>query len=482
MSKEIEKQTKKGLIWDFTGSLLRQFAGMFITIILARLLTPEEFGVIGMALVFVTITDVFIDVGFTSGLIQQQETKDITYSSIFYVNLTISILLSGVIMLAAPYVSVFYNEPKIETILMYLAIIPIIAALGKVQSTILSKQMNFRSLTIRTVGATVVGGIAGVIGAFCGMGVYSLVLQQIFTVLTSTILLWFSTGWKPKLEFSWPEVKGLLGYSSYIFLDSIIRQVFNRIDTIFVGKYFSSATLGFYSRAESLRAQIDAYASNSLRKVMFPVLSSLQEDNDAFKRVYLKVFNISSALTVLLIGPIYFLSDKIIIGLFGAKWEPSIIFFQILLFTTLTTPQTGMMVQAVLAKGFSKLRFQMGLIHRFLKLAPMVFGVLYGIVEFSIAVVAAATLMFFIYAYVMRSKFEIGFMKQVKELLIPGIVFFLFVVIFHVFKEYINVWVYAAAFFAGNILFLKLIKHESFFILQNNFKKITSRISKFKNR
>lgn len=480
MSKKIVNQTKKSLIWDLTGSVLRQFAGIFISIILARLLSPAEFGIIGMAMVFIGITEVFIDVGFTSGLIQQQDTKDIAYSSIFYVNLGISALLSLIIVLVAPYVSDFYGEPEIRYILYYLALIPIIAALGRVQATILSKRMDFRSLTIRSITATVIGGIAGVTVAYCDFGVYSLVVQQITTITTSTILLWFSTGWTPKLEFSKEEVKKLLSYSSYIFLDSVLRQIFNRIDTIFVGKFFSPSTLGFYSRADSLRAQIDTYTTNSLRKVMFPALSALQDDFQAFKQIYHKIFNVVTGLTVMLVGPIYFLSHQIIIGMLGQKWAPSIVFFQILLFSTLTTPQTGMMAQAVLAKGFSKLRFKLGLIQRLLKLAPMIFGYFFGIVNFAYAVVIVATLVFFIYAFVMESKFQISFAKQVKELLLPNIIFGIFLLFYHLFREDINAWAYAAGFVVCNGLFLYLIKHESLTVLSNNLKVIKEKISKFK--
>ncbi|AXG73160.1 lipopolysaccharide biosynthesis protein [Flavobacterium arcticum] len=480
MSKEVGNKTKKGLFWDLAGSFFRQFASVFISIILARLLSPEEFGVVGMALVFVSITEVFVDIGFTSGLIQRKEVKDIAYSSIFYVNLVISIILSLLIILIAPYVADFYEEPKVGTVLVYLALIPPIAAFGRVQSTILTKRMDFKSLSIRNIVATVVGGIAGVTGALLGMGVYSLVLLQIFTVLASTILLWSSTGWRPKWEFSRSEVRSLLGYSSYVFFDQALRQIFNKIDTIFIGKVFSTATLGFYSRAESLKGQIDTYTTNSLRKVMFPALSALQDNQQSFAKAYHRAFNIVTGVIVLLVGPIYFLSEEIIIGLLGAKWRPSIIFFQILLFATLTSPHIGMMAQAVLAKGYSKLKFNIGLIQRFLKLTPIVFGLWFGVVEFSMAVVGASTTVFFVYSYVVHKKLHLSFGKQMKDFFIPNILFLVFIVIFHLFGEYISSWVYAPLFFICNIIFLRLLKHESYYVIQDTFKTVTQKISKFK--
>lgn len=472
MSKDINKKTKSGVLWDLSGSFVRQVAGFVISIILARILEPEDFGVIGMSLVFVSISEVFVDVGFTSGLIQQKNTKDITYSSIFHVNFAISLLFTVGIIISAPYISDFYGVPKIKNILYYLSVIPPIAAVGRVHAAILTKRMNFKSLTLRDITATIVGGVVGLIAAFSDFGVYSLVFQQIASVTTATILLWIALKWKPKLEFSRVEVKKLMGYSSYVFFDQALRQVFNRIDTIFIGKVFSPATLGFYSRAESLRAQVQTYTTNSVRKVIFPALSALQDDPDEFEKVYFKVFNIVTGLTILLVAPIFFLSEEIIIGLLGAKWEPSIIFFQILLFTTLTSPHIGLMANAVLAKGFSKLKFKIGIIQRLLKLTPIFFGLYFGILEFTVAVVAAVTIVFFVYSYVVYLKLNISFAKQVLNFLTPLIPFIIFILLFKIFKIDLSNWLIAFSYVVCNIIFLKYIKHQSFTLIYNTLNNI----------
>uniref|UniRef100_UPI004048FEE4 lipopolysaccharide biosynthesis protein n=2 Tax=Flavobacterium sp. TaxID=239 RepID=UPI004048FEE4 len=459
---------KKSFIWDLAGSFIRQFAGVFVSIILARLLSPEEFGIVGMAIVFVSITEVFIDVGFTSGLIQKKNVSDIVYSSIFYLNFLISVVLSLLIIFIAPFVGDFYSEPKVSEVLFYLALIPPIAALGKVQSSILSKRMDFKSLSIRNIFATLIGGAVGVTAALLDFGVYSLVLQQIFSVLTSTLLLWYATRWRPKWEFSFTEVKSLLGYSSYVFFDQALRQIFNKIDTIYIGKVFSPAILGFYSRAESLKAQINTYSTNSLRKVMFPALSALQDDEKGFADAYFKAFNVVTGVTVLLVAPIYFLSEEIIIGLLGNKWQPSIIFFQILLFATLTSPHIGMMAQAVLAKGLSKLKFQIGLIQRFLKFMPIVIGLLFNdIILFTITVVCATTLVFFIYAYVVHKKLKLNFVQQMKDFFLPNLLFFLAIFIFNFFENLINNLYFTLIFFIINFYFFRIIKQDSLQTIKN---------------
>lgn len=470
MKNNLTQKTKTGIIWDLSGAFVRQFAFLFISIILARLLEPEEFGILGMAMVFISLSEVFTDVGFTSGLIQQKNTRDVTYSSVFYVNLLLSLVLSGIILITAPLIAEFYEAPKVKTILFYLSAIPPIAAIGRVQAAILTKNMNFKSLTIRDMAATVVGGLLGVGAAFLDFGVYSLVIQQIAMVTTATVMLWVATSWRPKFEFSMLEIKKLFSYSSFVFLDSVLRQIANKIDIIFIGKVFTPAMLGFYSRAESLKAQVQTYTTNSLRKVIFPVLSALQDDDIIFKQTYFKTFNVVTGLIVILIAPLFFLSDFIIIFLFGQKWEPSVIFFQILIFSAITSPQIGMMAQAVLAKGYSKLKFKIGLVQRVLKLAPIAFGLLYGITEFAIAVVVASTIVFFFYAAVLNKKLQLSFWLQVKNLLVPNLVFFIFMLIHFVFSQHFDAWVASALFLITHIIFIKVIKHESYFFIHNIFK------------
>lgn len=465
MNKNLNSRTKTGIIWDLSGAFVRQFVFLFITIILARLIDPEEFGVIAMSMVFISIAEVFTDVGFTSGLIQQKNTKEITFSSVFYVNLALSLFLSGIIILSASYIANFFNEPRVKTILIYLAIIPPIAALGRVQAAILTKNIDFKSLTIRDLAATIVGGLLGIIAAYSDYGVYSLVIQQIAIVVTGTIMLWFATGWRPKFEFSIIEIKKLFKFSSYVFLDSLLRQVFNKIDTIFIAKVFTPAMLGYYSRAESLKAQVITYTTNSLRKVIFPVLSQLQDDKKKFEETYFKAFNIISGLIVLLVAPLYFLSHFIITMLLGDKWEPSVIFFQILILSALTSPQVGMMGKAVLAKGYSKLKFNMGLMQRLLKLMPIVFGFYFGIHEFAMAVVVAATSVFFVNSFIIHYKLKLNFWRQVKSLFVPNLFFLFFLLIDVFYRQYTNQWLITVSFLGLHLIYIKTIKHESFTFL-----------------
>lgn len=462
MSKNLNTRSKTAVVWDLSGSFLRQIVSFFVSITLARLLGPENFGIIGMSLVFISIADVFSDAGFTSGLIQQKDNKDITFSSIFYLNFAISLISSVIIILVSPYIAVFYEEPRIQTILMFLAMMPPIVALGKVQEAKLTIDLNFKSLTIRNIVATIVGGVLGLIAAFSDYGVYSLVIQQISMVITATIMLWFGTGWRPKFEFSFYEVEKLFEFSSFVFLDSLMRRVFLKADTIFIAKVFSPVILGFYSRAESLISQVQAYTTSSISKVIFPVLSQLQNDELNFKATYFRVFNIVSGLIVILIAPLFFLAYDLIIFLLGDRWEPTVILFQILLLSIIVGPHKAMMGKAILSKGLSKLQFKISLLNRTIRLLPIIVGLYFGINEFAIAVTVSSLTIFFILAFILDYKLKLNVWLQIKGFLIPNFIFIVFLILYFFFKDDFSSWLFTILFLLIHILFLMLLKHESF--------------------
>lgn len=482
MTKDLGKKSKASVLWDVSGGLVRQLSFLLITIVLKRLLTPEEFGVVALSMVFITISEIFIDSGFTSGLIQQKGTKNITYSSVFYVNLLISIIYSALLILCSPLIADFFEKPIIENVLYFLAIIPPIAALGRVQLAILTKDINFKSLTKRDLVGTLSGGLLGLLAAYNGIGVYSLVIQQITMITVSTMMLWFATGWYPKLEFSITELKKLFSFSGYVFLDDLFRRVASKIDTIFIGKAFSPTILGFYTNAETLKAQVEVYTSTSISKVLFPVFSQLQDDKAEFRRTYLKSFNIVTGLIVMLIGPVSFLSYFIITTLFGEKWIPSVILFQILILSSIVSPHVRMMGRAVLALGYSKLKFKVGILQRLFKLLPICIGLFYGIQEFTIAMAVSAILVFLALCFLYQKILNISVQLHLKGFFIPNIPLILFIIINYSFNQYLNQWLFTLSFVACQLLFLKIIRHESYtfmsITLRKGLQKIKSRNAK----
>ncbi len=366
----LKQRTFKAIVWDLLGRFLTQGSSFILTIILARLLAPEEFGIVAMAMAFISISNVFIDFGFSSALIQNQNNSSLTYSSVFYFNVFAGLIITSVIFLLAPFIGQFYHDESIVSLVRWLSLVFLFNSFNRVQNTILTKELNFKSLSLRLLIASVLGGIGGVILAYHDFGVYSLVFQTLTTALFSTILLWSTSSWKPDLNFSFSEVKKLIGFSSFAFFERLINNIFMRLDVLLIGKIFTPLTVGFYTRASSLKDQVTKYSSTSITRVFYPVLSSLQSDEAEFKRIYFRLISVIVFLSFGLSGILFILGEDIIIFLFGIKWMPSVLMFKLLVLTSCNQPLNSMMWNAIMSKGKSKENFYFGLLKKSVGIIP----------------------------------------------------------------------------------------------------------------
>jgi len=260
-------------------------------------------------------------------------------------------------------------------------------------------------------------GALAIVFAYNGYGVYALVIQQIVASLIKTALLWKISVWYPRLEFSWAEVKRLTGFSFYVFAAQSMNQFIRQADTLIVGKLFSAATLGFYTRANSLNSLIYKNSVNSITKVFFPVLSTIQDDVERFKKVYLRLINIISGISVFMTGILFLSGEEIIIGLFGSKWEPSVLIFQILIIKGFTYPISAMIVNAFMAMGKSKENFHYGNIRKALHLVPLVVAYFWGYYEFLYALVGISILGWFLNNWFVTITLKISLWQQTKAVL-----------------------------------------------------------------
>lgn len=427
----LKNQSAKALGWDLGGTLAKSLSGFVISIFLARLLTPEEFGLVGMAMVFITVSQVFIDVGFASALIQNQRTTNLSYSSVFWLNIFLGALLTLLFYFVAPYIGEFYNNQEVTNLVKWLSLIFVFNSFSIVQSALLKKKLDFKVLSMSNMLAGVIGGIIGVIFAFLDYGVYSLVVQNIVTAVLITFFLWSAADWKPDFKFSIIELKKLAGFSSFVFFDRFASSIFQRLDILVIGKVLSPATLGFYTRAVSLKGQVTTYSSSSIAKVFFPVLSTLQGDEKEFSRIYFKVISLVSVISFGLTGILYGLGQDIIITLFGDKWMPSVAIFQILIISACNYPLNSMMVNAFMSKGRSKENFYIGLFRKAVRVIPLYLAYAYGIIAFAIGVVVVSYFLTVTNAIFLQKYTGLSFSMHMKKIFEGIIPLLLLIVIFY---------------------------------------------------
>lgn len=449
--------------WSLIGSGIKQLFGLVVSIVLARILGPAEFGLIAVAMVFVSLTNVFIDSGLSEGVIQIKEATNQHFDTVFLFNLGVSLLFSLLIFGLAHPIGNFYEEADLGVVLKYLAVIPFIAGLGIVHKAILVRSLNFKSLALRDSAALFFGGSAGIIAANQGFGIYSLVWKELISVSIGVLALWIGSKWKPSFTFSKKSLNELLNFSLFIFLDNILRQVFNRINTLFLGKIFSPTVLGFYTRAETLNLMVSDYTSNSIRKVIFPVLSSLQDNEKEFQRVLIKSLNLTLAMTFLLAGFLYFIGDPLIIFLLTEKWAPTIPIFRTLVFTSAASTAIAIYARAILSKGLAKVKFRMGLFQRVFTLLPLPIGFIYGVQEFAIAFLVSKFLIVLAYTFFAKRYLSLDFFISLKAFALPLVPLLLFMTVF----EWIKIlnWpelLVGAAYGLSFVFYLRIINHPLF--------------------
>lgn len=309
-----------------------------VSLVLARLLAPEDFGTIALLGVFIAISNIFIDSGFGNALIQRKEIDDIDTSSVFYLNVVVSLIIYSIVFLCAPIVANFYEMPLITPLLRVLAIQVVIMAFGCVQQSMLVRLMKFKFKFYIGMISVIISSATGIGMAYAGMGVWSIVLSQLMAQLCTCIGLWIFVAWRPKWTFSWERIKSLFSYGSRILGGSIINVIYNNIYNLVIGKKYSSSDLGFYNRGQLLPTTVIDTASTSFNSVLFPALSSIQDDKARYKTLIRRSAKMISFVVFFLAALMLSFSPQIIRLLLGEKWLPAVPFMCIVCCTVCINP------------------------------------------------------------------------------------------------------------------------------------------------
>jgi O-antigen/teichoic acid export membrane protein len=392
---DVYQLKKKGLaavFWNFSGTLLQQGISFVLSIFLARLLSPSDFGLVGMATVFITLTQGFADFGMTAGLVQKKDPTEVQYSTVFYINVAVSLILMLAMIACAGLIAEYYGNPEIGQIARFVSYSFVISALNGVQNARLTKALANKTKTVAALVSAVTGGIVGVSLAYRGLGVWSLVYSSLVGSIVKTVIIWFRSDWRPKALFDFKEVKPLLSFGSKMFASGMLDTVYNRVDVLIIGKLFSTDTLGYYFRATSFNQFIVRYTSGSLQGVFFPVVSHLQSDRDTQLRVISKSLHIIAFLSFLLVGLMYLNAKELIVLIFTDKWLTSVEYFKIMAFYGYAYPVSVILVNILSGNGHSGKFFQLEVWKKVTGLLAMLTGFYFGMNGFLWGMVVASTI------------------------------------------------------------------------------------------
>lgn len=425
----LKEKAKIAFIWDFLGKIARSGMGFIVSIFLARLLEPSEFGLIAMVMVLIGIASIFTDVGLGSALIQRRRVLPIHYTSVFYFNIFIASALTAITYFSASAIAEFYNNSELILLTEVMSFSFIIAALSSLQAIKLRKELNYGLLTKMSLTSAFISGVVGISLAYYGAGVWSLVVQNILQGIIFNILIWKNTQWKPTLQFSFKALLQLWGFGFRLFLTGLIDKVFTQLDYLMIGKLFDAASLGFYQRAKSLNLFVIRYSSESLMSILFPVLSKVQNDLHRFQQIVVKGFGVINFATFLLLGGLYLVSEELIVLLFGDKWLPSVFMFQILVLSGFVRPIGAILMNILMSRGKSKIVLHMAMYK--VVVAFLNFGVLYlwGIDAFLYGLIVVGLWDLFLNILFASREIKLSFMTFAKPFIVQSSIAILAVVL-----------------------------------------------------
>lgn len=326
------------VVWSILERLSTQLVSFSIGIVLARLLTPNEYGIVGLTTIFISLSETFVDSGFANGLIRKINRTEKDLSTAFYFNVVVGLVAYGVLWICSPLIADFFNEPLLIPLVKIVGLTVLLQSLCIVQTAILTSNLNIRLQTIITLCGQIPAGLIAILLASNGWGVYALALQTVIAAAIRTAMLWICARWRPHEKFSKESFKYLFGFGSKLLGANLIGTIFNEIYSVIIGKLFTKADLGLFSKANGLKNNVNSVSSGIVQKVALPVLSKYQDDIPTLSERFREVMRLLIMIIAPLSAYLCFSGHDIIIFLWTDKWEPAVIFFQILVAGAMWNP------------------------------------------------------------------------------------------------------------------------------------------------
>ena len=411
----LKKKTIKGYAWNLMDNILNRGISFIVGIVLARLLSPSEYGLIGIILIFIAVFNSIVESGLGTALVRKNDCKDEDYNTVFYSNLCLSVFLFIVFYFCTPLIATFFKEPQLDVLGKVMGVILLINAFSIIQNTILLKKLDFKGKMFISMGSSLTSGIVGITMAYNGYGVWSLVGQQISRQVTYTTLLWIHNRWVPKFMFSWKSFKELFGFGSNLLIAGIIDTIWNQMYQIIIGRCYTPRSLGLYTKANEFGSIFSSNLTSVVQSVSFPALSKLQDDLVKLKDGYKKVITCSMLLSFPLMMGMAAVAEPMIRVLLGEAWLPCVPFLQIVCFQQLLYPLHAINLSLLQVRGRSELFLKIQIIKKFFSAIPLILGVFVGIYYMLFGSVIVGFIAYYINAYYSKPLLDYSIKEQIKD-------------------------------------------------------------------
>lgn len=388
-----------------------------VQIILARLLLPEDFGIIALILIFIHISQAFVQSGFGQALIQKKDVTDEDYSSVFYLTLGIALIFYCILFLAAPFIAAFFSQPLVAPVLQVLGISLFFGAVNTIQNAVIARNFQFRKLFISSLGAVIFSGTIGLAMAYTGYGVWALVGQQLTSIIALCGIMWFTVTWRPRLLFSLTRVKELFSFGWKILVTGLIDTTYTNLSTLVIGKIYPVSMLGYYTKGQEFPNVLVGSINSSIQAVMFPAYSRNQDNKPLVKQIMRRGLKTSSFLVFPAMAGLAAIADPLVILLLTEKWLMAVPFLQIFCAFYALWPIHTVNLQAINALGRSDIFLKLEVVKKVIGVSVLAITIPIGIYAIALGMVFTGFIATFINSYPTKKLLNYSFAEQWKDLM-----------------------------------------------------------------
>lgn len=406
----------KNFIWRFAERCGAQLVTFIVSIVLARILAPEDYGTIALVTVFTTILQVFVDSGLGTALIQKKEADDLDFSSVFFFNFAVCIILYIGMFIAAPFIAEFYNDSSLTSVVRVISLTIVISGVKGIQQAYVSRNMMFKRFFFSTIGGTIFSAIFGIVLAYQGFGVWALVAQQLSNTAIDTLILWLTVKWRPKLMFSWNRLKTLLVFGWKLLVSALLDTCYNNLRNLIIGKMYSSADLAYYNQGDKFPKVIVTNINTSIDSVLLPTMSSAQDDRERVKNMTRRAIKTSTYVMAPLMMGLAFCSVPIVHLVLTDKWLPCVPFLRIFCVTYMFYPIHTANLNAINAMGRSDWFLRLEVIKKIVGMAILLSTMWFGVMAMAYSLLLSSVLSQIINSWPNRKLLGYGYLEQIRDI------------------------------------------------------------------
>lgn len=412
----LKDKTVKGVGWSAADTFLAQGVSFIVGLVLARLLSPEEYGLIGIVTIFITIMLGIVDSGFSNALIRKQEVTEDDYSTLFFFNFCVSLLLFAILFVSAPWIAHFFERPQLIELVRVMGLLLILQALSIVQNTILTRSIDFKTKTKASLISALTSGLIGIVMAFIGFGVWSLVAQQLSRQFIYSGCLWFFNKWWPKFKFNINSLRYMWGFGWKLLVSGLLDNIWKELYQVVVGKFYNPATLGQYTRSKQYASLFSSNLNTIVQRVSYPVLSQVQDEKmrliSAYRRI-IKVTMFVTAITMISMGAI---AEPLIYCLIGPQWNMAASFLPLICISMSLYPLHSINLNMLQIQGRTDIYLYLEIIKKTIAIGPICLGIFVDVYWMLIGSIITGIISFFLNSFYTGKKLGYSSWMQLKDI------------------------------------------------------------------